>query len=95
MKTRDDFAVLFRTAADPNKAAEALADLSAAVTELYDTADANAAKIGELNDTVAGLRDSNMRLFLRVTGTGPSPDEPDATEKLVADMESAIKEKFN
>lgn len=96
MKTRDEMTALLRAAAAPDTAAEALTTISAEITEMFDTMDANKAAMDQMTGQIAGLRDSNMRLFLRVTGDAGKPEsDEDPAEKLVAGVEAKILEKFN
>ena len=90
--TREDMTKLLRAAADPNSAAEALTKLNDGITELFDTAEASAAKIGELTETVNGLRDSNLRLFLRVTGpeAKEQPTEEESEAEFLKQIEAKI-----
>lgn len=92
MKTREEFAALLRAAADPTTGAEALVNLSDAATELFDSLDASSTKIESLTADVGKLRDTNMRLFLRVTGDEPK-DEPEERD-IFADVSASIAEKF-
>lgn len=95
MKTRDEMTALLRAAAAPDTAAEALTTISAEVTEMYDTLEANKTVMTQLTDQVNGLRDSNMRLFLRVTGEAGKTEEENTDEKLIAGVEEKIRGKFN
>ena len=95
MKTRDEMTALLRAAAAPDTAAEALTTISAEVTEMYDTLEANKTAMNQLTDQVNGLRDSNMRLFLRVTGDAGKEEDENSDEKLIAGVEEKIREKFN
>ena len=95
MKTREDITKLLRAAAAPDTAAEALTALNAEITEMYDTLDANKTTLGQMTEQINGLRDSNMRLFLRVTGGGEEKTEDeDPGAKLLAGVEAKILEKF-
>lgn len=91
MKTRDEFTALLRAAADPATGAEALMNLNDAATELFDSIDAANTKIETLTADNGKLRDTNMRLFLRVTGDAPK-DEPE--RDIFADVSASIAEKF-
>lgn len=76
--TREEFKSLMANASDPNKMAETLAAINTGVEDLFDAADASAAKAKEDAETINQLRDSNMRLFLKVSGaeeTDPEPEE--------------------
>lgn len=95
MKTRDEMTALLRAAAAPDTAAEALTTISAEITEMFDTLEANKESMGKLTDQVNGLRDSNMRLFLRVTGDAGKTEEENSDEKMIAGVEEKIREKFN
>lgn len=95
MKTRDEMTALLRAAAAPDTAAEALTAISGEITEMFDTIDANKTAMNQLTEQVNGLRDSNMRLFLRVTGDSGKKEEENTDEKLIAGMEEKIREKFN
>ena len=96
MKTREDITKLLRAAAAPDTAAEALTALNAEITEMYDTLDANKTTLGQMTEQINGLRDSNMRLFLRVTGGGEEKTEEDEDPgaRLLAGVEAKILEKF-
>ena len=86
--THDEMKALIAQAADPDKTAEALTAIADEVTTLYDTVDSYAAQVAEKDKTIADLRDSNTRLFLRITtGTDTSPD--DAEEKAAAAAKAA------
>lgn len=96
MKTREDLNKLLREAAAPDTAPEALTALSAEITEMFDTLDANKTAMGQMTEQINGLRDSNMRLFLRVTGGGEekTAEDEDPGAKLLAGVEAKILEKF-
>lgn len=96
MKTREDITKLLRAAAAPDTAPEALTALSAEITEMFDTLDANKTAIGQMTEQINGLRDSNMRLFLRVTGGGEekTAEDEDPGKQLLAGVEAKILEKF-
>ena len=95
MKTRDEMMALLRAAAAPDTAAEALTTINAEITEMFDTIEANKTAMGQLTEQVNGLRDSNMRLFLRVTGDAGKEEDENSDEKLIAGVEEKIREKFN
>lgn len=97
--TRDNMKAIIAQAADPDKTAEALTAIADEVTTLYDTVDSYAAQVAEKDKTIADLRDSNTRLFLRITtGTDTSPDDDDAEkaakkaaeEKAAAEFKSLL-----
>ena len=92
--THDEMKALIAQAADPDKAAEALTAIAEEVTTLYDTVDSYAAQVAEKDKTIADLRDSNTRLFLRITtGTDTSPDDDAAKaaeEKAAADFKALL-----
>ena len=80
MKTRDEITAILRDAANPDKAAEALTTLSSEINEMFDTIDSSKGAIDQMTGQIAGLRDANMRLFLRVTGSG-EPENKEEPEK--------------
>lgn len=90
MKTREEMNKLLKDAANPDKAAEALTDISESLTELFDTLEAGNANITKLNETVSELRDSNMRLFLRVTSEPEKGEEENQEEKFLESIEKQI-----
>lgn len=74
---------LLKSASDPNKAPEALSQLREAIMADNDTLEANNVTIGKLNEDIATLRDTNQRLFLRVTGDeADEPAHEETTEEL-------------
>lgn len=88
--TRDDFKALIVAAADPDRAAAAMADLTEKANELFDTVDAYGEKIQQLEGQVSQLRDDNHRLFLRVAD---APAEKEEEKELTpeAELENLMK----
>lgn len=85
--TLEEVKHLLAEAADADHTAEALAKLTEGLTGLYEERDGLAQKVGDLEKRNTALRDSNTRLFLRITGA-----TPEQTEQQKADAE-AQKEK--
>lgn len=59
---------LLKEATNPDKAPLALQQLTDEVSGLIDEHAAATATLGEKDNTIAQLRDTNMQLFLRTTG---------------------------
>lgn len=96
MKTRKDLASLFESALDPNKAAKAIADLSAAFDENEAEFAALKAESDKLKSDNELLRDTNAQLALRVT-TPLSNDKKDppvdpTPEQALETLLNALKE---
>lgn len=90
--TRDEMRALIRQAANPDTAAEALTAIDAEVTSMFDTIEAGGNRTKDLEGQVAQLRDSNMRLFLRVTGEAPKDPEEKSDEDFLKEVEGKILE---
>lgn len=93
--TREEFSRYLIAAANPDTAAEALTQINDGVTSLFDGQAASETRITDLTNQVNNLRDTNTRLFLRITGAqgeGEQDKDPEA-ENLKA-VEAAILEKF-
>lgn len=90
MKT-DIMDALLKSASDPNTAPEALASLRDAIIADNDTLVANEATISKLNGDIATLRDTNQRLFLRVSSIEEPDEEKEETlEEFNERMRSAV-----
>lgn len=89
--TTEELNALLAQAADPNNAPVALATLKDKVTDLI-TASSNAAiKAQEDAKTIQDLRDTNMRMFLRVTGEAGGQEEHEETvDELNARLRAAL-----
>lgn len=91
---------LLSEAADADHTAEALAKLTDGLTELYEERDGLAQKVGDLEKKNSDLRDSNTRLFLRITGATPEQTEQKAEsaaqkekqKKAEADFKALLKD---
>lgn len=88
--TREEFKTLLAGAANPDTAADSLTAISDGVDALYTELDAASAKSAEDAETINQLRDSNMRLFLRVSGNEPD-DEPEDKEETVDEMRNRLR----
>lgn len=77
--TREEMKAALIRAANPDTAAEALTEISAAVDDLYTENEAAAAATAKANETIAQLRDANMRLFLRIGGDAETEEEKEET----------------
>ena len=88
--TLEEVKHLLAEAADADKTAEALAKLTDGLTAIYEERDGLAQKASDLEKRNADLRDSNTRLFLRITGTTPEQTEQQKAEAAEA---AAQKEK--
>lgn len=96
MKTREDLASLFESALDPNKAAKAIADLSAA----FDESEAEFTVLKAENDKLKSdnelLRDTNAQLALRVTiplsNAKKDPPADPTPEQALETLLNALKE---
>ena len=75
MKKRDELNAMLTAAANPETAAEALADLATAITDVYDAYEGAVTQHNNDTATIASLRDSNMRLFLRLSGGNEDTDD--------------------
>lgn len=96
MKTRKDLDSLFESALDPNKAAKAIADLSAAFDENEAELTALKAESDKLKSDNELLRDTNAQLALRVTkplsnGKADPPADP-TPEQALETLIKALKE---
>lgn len=80
MRTPEQIAALFADCANPDKLAAALTSLNEEIKELS-TAVETMTNDGKAKDaTIADLRDTNMKLFLRQTGAvEDTPPEEDKT----------------
>lgn len=78
--TLDEVKNLLAEAADADRTAEALAKLTEGLTGIYEERDSLAQKVGDLEKRNADLRDSNTRLFLRITGQAPERTEQQKAE---------------
>lgn len=84
--TREELKAILTAAGDPNTSAEALVTISDKVGGMITEADDLREKLSDAERTIASLRDTNMRLFLRTTGAGEcDSDEP----KKIGDMTRA------
>ena len=99
--TLEEVKHLLAEAADADKAAEALAKLTEGLTGIYEERDALAQKADDLEKRNADLRDSNTRLFLRITGATPEQTEQqkaeaaaqkEKAEKAAADFKALLKD---
>ena len=88
--TREEFKALLAGAANPDTAADSLTSISDGVEGLFSELEAASAKASSDAETINQLRDSNMRLFLRVSGSEPD-DEPDEKEETVDEMKSRLR----
>lgn len=76
MITKKDFKALMKRATDPNEAPVALQAINDSFEELFNTHEAQTSAIAEKDATIASLRDTNMKLFLRATGEPTGGGEP-------------------
>ena len=83
--TPEELKALLAAAANADTAPEALTHISDKVTALMAEHDKLTAEKAEADKTIANLRDTNMRLFLRTTGT--APDESKEEQKKITDMD--------
>ena len=99
--TLDEVKNLLAEAADADHTAEALAKLTEGLTGIYEERDSLAQKAADLEKRNADLRDSNTRLFLRITGTTPEQTEQQKAEaaaqkakeeKAAADFKALLKD---
>lgn len=89
--TPEELKALLAAAANADTAPEALTQISDKVTALINTNAKLTKDKQDADTTIASLRDTNMRLFLRTTGAEPTADEP----KKVQDMSrNELKEFF-
>ena len=88
--TREEFKALLAGAANPDTAADSLTSISDGVEGLFSELEAASAKASSDAETINQLRDSNMRLFLRVSGTAPDDPEPDH-EETVDEMKNRLR----
>ena len=88
--TLEEVKNLLAEAADADRTAEALAKLTEGLTGIYEERDGLAQKVNDLEKRNADLRDSNTRLFLRITGTTPEQTEQQK-QKEKAEAEAAAK----
>ena len=78
--TLEEVKNLLAEAADADRTAEALAKLTEGLTGIYEERDGLAQKVNDLEKRNADLRDSNTRLFLRITGATPEQTEQQKAE---------------
>ena len=78
--TLDEVKHLLAEAADADRTAEALAKLTEGLKGIYEERDGLAQKVNDLEKRNADLRDSNTRLFLRITGATPEQTEQQKAE---------------
>ena len=99
--TLDEVKALLAEAADADHTAEALAKLTDGLTGIYEERDSLAQKAADLEKRNADLRDSNTRLFLRITGTTPEQTDhqkaeaaakKEKAEKSEADFKALLKD---
>lgn len=99
--TLEEVKHLLADAADADKTAEALAKLTEGLTGIYEERDGLAQKASDLEKRNADLRDSNTRLFLRITGQAPEQTEQqkaeaaaqkERAEKAEADFKALLKD---
>lgn len=79
MITKKDFKALMKRATDPNEAPVALQAINDGFEELFNAHETQTTAIAEKDATIASLRDTNMKLFLRATGE-PSGEHNDHEE---------------
>lgn len=78
--TREELIALIRSASDSDKAPEVLSKVTDEVNSMFDTIENNSRSIAEKDAKITELRDTNTRLFLRVTGEN-TDDKKDDSEK--------------
>lgn len=91
--TRDEFKELVRQAANPETGQQTLLMLADRGEEIYDLFDRMTSEAQERENTIANLRDTNMKLFLRTTGDpgeSESDEGPKTYEEYVEDFRSRI-----
>ena len=91
---KDELKNLIKAAANPDNAAEALANLSTAIDSIFDDIEARTTEAAKLTEQVNSLRDSNLRLFLRVTEGQKQEPEEESPDKFITEIKNQIKEKF-
>ena len=93
MLDRESLKDLLVKAADADQAPVALGDLEAEVGGMIEALDSANATIAENEKTIAELRDTNMKLFLRSTGTVEEKDPEKTTDEVLEDyFEELFKE---
>ena len=79
--TKAELAALMKQAANPDTAPLALQTLNDSITSLIDEHATATTALTERDTTIAGLRDTNMKLFLRATGTPPETPAEETPEQ--------------
>lgn len=76
---REEFTELITQSADPDKAPATLQTLATAINDLLTENETLSQQVAEQGNTIATLRDTNMRLFLQQTKpveeTEPEPEK--------------------
>ena len=90
--TRDEVLALITQAANADTAPAALSELTGAVNELFTTNETLTQTVQENEETIANLRDTNMRLFL--AQTDQVEDKEPEPEKTPEDYLNELVEKI-
>lgn len=92
MLSFEEFTSLVNAGANPDTGVEALEKLKTEAKEIYDTIDSLTTAKTENEKSIASLRDTNMKLFLKVgTPEEKHDDEPTEAEKLEQEFDSMFK----
>ena len=83
MLSREEFTSLINSGADADTGVEALSKLKEEAAEIYDTIESLTTAKAENEKTIASLRDTNMKLFLKV-GT---PEQENKHDELTEEEE--------
>lgn len=95
--TREEFGKYLTAAANPDTAPDALASIKSGVDELFTTSETATATLADNAKTIADLRDTNMRMFLRQVGEsgGQEEDKEETLEeynrRFAAEMNGEVK----
>lgn len=98
MKLEEFLSKLASVGTEPDKAPALLSELSEEAKSLFTSVDTLTEANKNYEKQVADLRDTNMKLFLKTTGTSPDEDPEDeekTPETIIAEFVSEFKPEFD